>query len=95
MALCTPFNECPICHKPIGETAEVIGFPDLVPMFSQFDGDFYDSCAHQACLDSWLRRDEFVAYFNQLVEESSLSKSWQLHVLATGRVVYERSLKES
>lgn len=95
MALCTPFNECPICHKPIGETAEVIGFPDLVPMFSQFDGNFYDSCAHQACLDSWPRRDEFVAYFNQLVEESLLSKSLQLHVLATGRVVYGRSLKES
>ncbi|WP_411881682.1 hypothetical protein [Polaromonas sp. YR568] len=93
MALCTPLNECPICHKPIGENTEVIGFPDLVPMFSQFDGDFYDSCAHQACLDSWPRRDEFVAYFNKLVAESSLSKSWQLHVLANGRVVYERSLK--
>lgn len=90
MALCTSFSECPICHKAIGNETEVIGFPDLVPLFNQFDGDFYDSCAHQACLDSWTRRDEFVAYFNELVEASPLAASWRLRILPSGKVVYER-----
>lgn len=58
-------------------------------MFSEF-GDFYDSCAHQTCMQSWPRRDEFVEYFNSLVDASPLSDSWKLYVLSDGRVAYER-----
>ena len=75
MGLCTPFSICPVCNTAIGNETDVIGFPDLVPMFSEF-GDFYDACAHMKCMQAWSRRDEFVEYFNSLVEASKLSPAW-------------------
>jgi hypothetical protein len=89
MGLCTPFTICPVCEQPLGESAKVIGFPDLVPMISEF-GDFYDSCAHQVCIQNWKRRDEFIEYFNSLVSVSGLGEKWKLYVLPDGRVAYER-----
>ncbi len=88
MGLCTPVSVCPVCKSPIGDEANVIGFPDLVPMFSDF-GDFYDACAHMRCMQEWKRRDEFVQYFNTLVEASKLSSAWRLEILPSGEVTYE------
>jgi hypothetical protein len=62
-------------------------------MFSEF-GDFYDGCTHQTCMDSWARKDEFVAYFNGLVEASGLSHSWRLVILRSGAVCYQRDLPD-
>ena len=91
MAICTPFNPCAVCGEPLGDTTDIIGFPDLVPMFSDF-GDFYDACAHAECIKSWARRDEFVLYFNSLVDSSSLSQTWRLVVLPTGYVTYQKEV---
>lgn len=91
MGICTAFTSCAVCNKRIGADRAVLGFPDLVPMFSDF-GEFYDGCAHQACLDNWSRRDEFVAYFNELVETSGFSSSWRLVVLPSGSVCFQYDL---
>lgn len=89
MGLCTPLTPCAVCGVPLGETTDVIGFPDLVPMFSEF-GDFYDACAHADCMKAWGKRDEFVPYFNSLVDGSRLGPAWHLVVLPDGSVVYQR-----
>jgi hypothetical protein len=89
MGLCTPFTTCAVCAEPLGESGNVIGFPDLVPMFSEF-GDFYDGCAHLECMKLWPRRDELVQYFNTLVTSSSLGDGWRLVVLPDGNVSYQR-----
>lgn len=60
-------------------------------MFSDF-GDFYDACAHAECIKVWPRRDEFVQYFNSLVDASSLGAAWHLVVLLTGNVAYQREI---
>lgn len=88
MGLCTPFTKCAICADPIGADREVLGFPTLVPVFSDF-GDFYDGCVHQDCIDSWARKHEFISYFNSLVEESNLPASLQLVVVPSGKVCFE------
>ena len=93
MGLCTPFTNCAVCNEPLGSERSVLGFPDLVPMFSDF-GDFYDGCAHQDCIDRWSRRDEFVACFNGLVEATSLNPSWRLVVRPSGTVCYQRDLPQ-
>lgn len=89
MGLCSPVVRCAICTQSIGTGCDVIGFPDLVPMFSEF-GDFYDGCAHQDCMTDWPRKEEFVTYFNGLVDVSKLSPSWRLLILPSGRVRYQR-----
>ena len=90
MGLCSPVVPCAICAKPIGTGCEVLGFPDLVPMFSEF-GEFYDGCAHQDCMTYWPRKAEFVDYFNGLVDVSKLSPSWRLLILPSGLVTYQRN----
>jgi hypothetical protein len=84
-----PFIKCAICAAAIGEGRDVVGFPTLVPVFSEF-GKFYDGCVHQECMDTWIRKHEFIAYFNSLVEESNLPVSWQLVELPSGSVRFER-----
>lgn len=61
-------------------------------MFSDF-GDFYDACAHADCIKSWAQRDEFVRYFNSLVDARHLSQGWHLVILPTGYVTYRRELE--
>ena len=87
MAVCSELTPCAICGKQLGDLTDVIGFPDLVPMFSDF-GDFYDACAHSQCMKDWPRRDEFVQYFNSLAESSTFPGRWHLVVLPDGRVTY-------
>ncbi len=92
MAICTPISPCAVCGESLGDTTDIIGFPDLVPMFSDF-GNFYDACAHADCLKSWARRDEFVVYFNSLVDASRLDQSWNLVVMPSGYVTYRKALE--
>lgn len=91
MGLCTPFTKCAICADPIGEGREVLGFPTLVPVFSEF-GDFYDGCVHQECIESWPRKHVFISYFNSLVEESSPPILWHLVELPSGRVSFAKGV---
>src|SRR2546421_11158354 len=91
VALCTPFSRCAICKVALGNSTNVLGFPDLVPMFSEF-GEFYDACVHAECMRNWSRRDEFVRYYNSLVDTSTLGAAWRLVILPTGYVTSQGEL---
>jgi hypothetical protein len=83
---------CTVCDKSIEGNGTVLGFPALVLLAEGFKA-FYGGYAHQECMDTWARKDEFVAYFNGLVSGSDLDSPWRLVVLPSGAVGYARDLQ--
>jgi hypothetical protein len=74
---------CPICGKPMYEDSdEIFG----LTMWGIKDERFKildDSCMHQACIDHWELRNEFLDYYNTNCCD-------ELRINDEGRVYYER-----
>ncbi len=85
MALFSELTPCSLCGEAIGTDADTtIGFTYLAssnPLVAQLD----DTVVHQACLDSWEERDEFVAAWNR---EAKSVLSQELIVTKDGHVEY-------
>ena len=79
---------CAICKQRIADVKEAIGLAALTPRNPDFV-DFYDACAHRGCMKEWSRRDEFVVYYNRLVDMAAPGKLPRLEVTADGDVVYD------
>ena len=66
MALVWDGMPCAICGEPIADTSSDDMF--ALTMWGIADARFVgvdDAAMHQACIDAWDLRDEFVAYFNE------------------------------
>ena len=82
MALVWDGMPCAICGKPIADTSSDDMF--ALTMWGIADPRFVgvdDAAMHQACIDGWHLRDEFVAYFNEHCSN-------ELRVNRNGSVVY-------
>lgn len=88
MALFSPVALCAVCKQRIADVKEAVGLAALSPTNSDF-ADFYDACAHRRCLKEWRRRDEFVVYYNRLVEASAYGRLPRLEVTPSGDVEYD------
>ena len=81
MALTWDGMPCAICGAPIQDTSESVfaltmwGITD--PRFARLD----DAAMHQACIDNWPLRDEFVAFYNHTCRD-------ELRINRRGNVCY-------
>lgn len=87
MALFSPAAICALCDQRIADVKEAIGLAALIPKKSDF-AVFYDACVHRTCLGKWDRRDEFIVYYNDLVDGAH-GPLPRLEVSASGGVVYD------
>ncbi len=85
MALVWDGVPCAICGEPIADTSnDSDGDVFALTMWGITDPRFVgidDAGMHQACIDNWHVRDEFLAYFNEHCSN-------ELRVNRSGRVVY-------
>ena len=81
------FSTCRICEATITEELEAFGLSHFGDPFDETGfWRFSGSCVHRTCLQSWAKRDEFVAYYNSSIMESPLGVGGTLVVQGDGSV---------
>jgi hypothetical protein len=86
--LVTPDMKCPLCGEPFADRP-VFSFTFVViedPRFKCFD----DYAVHQTCLNEWELRDEFVAVWNERVDNTLLTQKWRLVIQKDGTLKFEK-----
>jgi hypothetical protein len=89
MALLWEGMTCPLCEKPIDLAAGgYLTFPCVGltnPRYAALD----DAAVHRVCLNTWRKRDQFVALFNQALAQCPNPLPMRLLVSASGEVHWE------
>lgn len=88
MALFWPGTPCGLCGAPIEEARQAIGIAALPTTLSAFDG-LHDASVHRTGLRAWARKDEFVGYYNCLVDTRARGRVSRLLITSDGDVVHE------
>lgn len=89
MALMWDGMRCPLCEKSLDiDAVGYIAFPCVGltnPRYERLD----DAAVHRACLNTWRRRDQFVALFNEALAKCPNPLPMRLIVNRSGEVSWD------